>query len=46
MPRKPALPDKLKRKLTAKRADDATRVAKPKPRTVPQRQHASRGRRG
>ena len=46
MPRKPVLPDKLKHKLDKKRFDAVNRVAKPKPRTVPQRQGASRGPRG
>ena len=46
MPRKPVLPDKLKHRLDRKRVDASTGVAKPRPRTVPQRQGASRGPRG
>ena len=46
MPRKPALPDKLKHKLDKKRFDAVNRVAKPKSRTVPQRTGSSRGPRG
>jgi hypothetical protein len=46
MPRKPALPDKLKHKLEKKRVDAVNRVAKPSPRAVAQRQGASRGPRG
>ena len=46
MPRKPVLPDKLKQKLDRKRVDAVNRVARPKPRTAPQRQGASRGPRG
>jgi hypothetical protein len=46
MPRKPVLPDKLKHRLDKKRVEAVNRVARPKPRTVPQRQGASRGRRG
>ena len=46
MPRKPLLPDKLKHKLDRKRMDAVNRVAKPKPRTVPQRKGGSRGQRG
>ena len=46
MPRKPVLPDKLKHKLDRKRLDAANRVAKPKTRSVPQRNGVSRGPRG
>jgi hypothetical protein len=46
MPRKPALPDKLKHKLEKKRFDAVNRVARPKPKTVPQRSGASRSPRG